>query len=161
MNTWRGDGPEPKLRLHTLGWVVAGIRALLIGLLIANGLLLLLVLRVIEKPLCGIKRPVTPWITQGVCRLTLFILGLSLQVSGTQMRSPGALVANHSSWLDILVLNSQARLYFVSKHEVSGWAGIGWLARATGTLFIRRKRSEARANEPIPAQPDTSCLDTK
>ncbi|MEL6701127.1 MAG: lysophospholipid acyltransferase family protein, partial [Pseudomonadota bacterium] len=32
---------------------------------------------------------------------------------------------------------------FVSKAEVAGWPGIGWLARATGTVFIERRRSEA------------------
>ena len=59
------------------------------------------------------------------------------------MRSPGAFVANHSSWLDIFVLNSCARVYFVSKAEVSAWPLIGWLARATGTVFIRRSRQDA------------------
>ncbi len=59
------------------------------------------------------------------------------------MAVPGALVANHSSWLDIFVLNAAEPVYFVSKAEVAGWPGIGWLARATGTLFIRRDPREA------------------
>ena len=49
-------------------------------------------------------------------------------------------VANHSSWLDILALGALGPLVFVSKAEVAGWPGIGWLARATGTLFVRRDR---------------------
>jgi 1-acyl-sn-glycerol-3-phosphate acyltransferase len=32
----------------------------------------------------------------------------------------------------------------VSKAEVSNWPGIGWLARATGTVFINRDRKEAQ-----------------
>ena len=55
------------------------------------------------------------------------------------MRGAGAMLANHSSWLDIFVLNAQAPMVFVAKSEVAGWPGIGWLARATGTLFIRRE----------------------
>jgi 1-acyl-sn-glycerol-3-phosphate acyltransferase len=55
----------------------------------------------------------------------------------------GAYVANHSSWLDILVLNASKRMYFVAKAEVAGWGGIGWLARGTGTVFVRRDRAEA------------------
>jgi 1-acyl-sn-glycerol-3-phosphate acyltransferase len=59
------------------------------------------------------------------------------------MAQAGAQVANHGSWLDVLVLNAGDRVYFVSKSEVSDWPGIGWLARATGTLFISRRAQEA------------------
>ncbi|WP_367998774.1 lysophospholipid acyltransferase family protein, partial [Photobacterium sanguinicancri] len=54
------------------------------------------------------------------------------------MKQHGAVVANHSSWLDIFALNARKRIYFVSKAEVAKWPGIGWLARATGTVFINR-----------------------
>jgi 1-acyl-sn-glycerol-3-phosphate acyltransferase len=58
-------------------------------------------------------------------------------------------VANHSSWLDIFALNARKRIYFVSKSEVARWPGIGWLARATGTVFINRQAKEARAQKDI------------
>jgi 1-acyl-sn-glycerol-3-phosphate acyltransferase len=58
-------------------------------------------------------------------------------------------VANHSSWLDIFTLNAAQRVYFVSKAEVAGWAAIGWLARATGTVFIARKGTEAKAQQEV------------
>jgi 1-acyl-sn-glycerol-3-phosphate acyltransferase len=32
---------------------------------------------------------------------------------------------------------------------VAGWAGIGWLARATGTVFITRKGAEAKAQRDL------------
>lgn len=60
------------------------------------------------------------------------------------MTQRGAVVANHSSWLDIFALNARKRVYFVSKAEVAKWPGIGWLARATGTVFIERNRKKAR-----------------
>ena len=63
--------------------------------------------------------------------------GPSLIVRGTPMTKRGAVVANHSSWLDIFSLNAAQRIYFVSKSEVAGWPGIGWLARATGTVVHR------------------------
>jgi len=87
---------------------------------------------------------VTPVITQVVCRTALVILGLRYQVRGTPMVERGAVVANHSSWLDIFTLNARKRIYFVSKSEVAGWPVIGWLARATGTVFINRDTREAR-----------------
>lgn len=65
------------------------------------------------------------------------------------MSQPGAVVANHSTWLDIFTLNAGKRIFFVSKAEVARWAGIGWLARATGTVFITRDRREARAQKAI------------
>jgi 1-acyl-sn-glycerol-3-phosphate acyltransferase len=54
-----------------------------------------------------------------------------------------AVVCNHGSWLDIFSLNAAKRIYFVSKSEVARWPGIGWLARATGTVFIERNRARA------------------
>jgi 1-acyl-sn-glycerol-3-phosphate acyltransferase len=61
------------------------------------------------------------------------------------MAAAGAMVANHSTWLDIFALNAQAPVVLASKAEVARWPGIGLLARATGTLFIRREsRSEVK-----------------
>ncbi len=34
-------------------------------------------------------------------------------------------------------------MVFVSKAEVANWAGIGWLARLTGTLFVERTARDA------------------
>ncbi|RME18453.1 MAG: 1-acyl-sn-glycerol-3-phosphate acyltransferase [Alphaproteobacteria bacterium] len=140
-----GSTPEP-VRITPMGWLRAILRGGLIVTVIALGLLLMLLLRLIERPLFGVSRPITPWITQTVCTLTLAILGLKLRLSGRQMRArKGAVVANHASWLDIFVLNARKRVYFVSKDEVADWPGIGWLAKATGTVFIRRDRREAAA----------------
>ena len=111
--------------------------------------MLLLALRLIEWPLFGTARPVTPFITQLVCRLAFPILGLGLTTRGAPMRQKGAVVANHASWLDIFALNAVQRGYFVAKSEVGGWAGIGWLARATGTVFIARKGTEAKRQQAL------------
>lgn len=125
------------------GLVLAVVRAAIIISVIAGGLALLLLLRLAERPLFGLRRPVTPWITQAVCKVTLAVLGLRVLVTGRPMRAPGALVANHASWLDIFVLNAMTRIYFVAKDDVARWPGIGVLARATGTLFIRRESRDA------------------
>jgi 1-acyl-sn-glycerol-3-phosphate acyltransferase len=52
-------------------------------------------------------------------------------------------VANHAGWLDIFTLNAVQRVYFVSKSEVAAWAGVGVLARVTGTVFIDRQARQA------------------
>jgi 1-acyl-sn-glycerol-3-phosphate acyltransferase len=61
-------------------------------------------------------------------------------------------VANHGSWLDIFTLNAAQRVYFVSKSEVRDWPGIGWLARATGTVFIERRTREAGVHRDMIAE---------
>ena len=120
------------------------VRAIPLAILVFGGLLILLLLRLVERPLFGLRRPVTPFITQFVCRTAFVVLGIRYITQGAPMQGAGAVVANHASWLDIFALNARKRIYFVSKSEVAGWPGIGWLARATGTVFIRRDRGELR-----------------
>lgn len=132
-----------------MGWLRVAVRGAAMGLVIYSGLLLLLVLRLIERPLFGQSRPWTPYITQAVCKLVFPILGLRLITRGTPMQLKGAVVANHSSWLDIFALNAVQRGYFVAKSEVERWAAIGWLARATGTVFVARKGTEAKRQQAL------------
>ncbi|MCB1339230.1 MAG: 1-acyl-sn-glycerol-3-phosphate acyltransferase [Maritimibacter sp.] len=148
---WPGDGtPLPETpKVSPLGWLRVALRGAVILVTILTGLVLMLFLRLAERPLFAPARPVTPWITQGVCSVTLWALGIRLTVTGDQMRENGAVVANHASWLDIFVLNARKRIYFVSKDEVAGWPGISWLAKATGTVFIRRDRREAGAQVEV------------
>lgn len=148
--TWRGeDPPEPPASITPLGWLRAGLRGVLLGAWVFGGLALHLALRLVERPIFGLHRPWTPAITCTVCRGAFLILRMGYEVQGTPLRSPGAAVANHGSWLDIFALNAPQRIYFVSKAEVADWPGIGWLARATGTVFITRKMKEAAAQAQL------------
>lgn len=147
--TWdSGDEPDPVI-ITPLGWVLIILRGGALIVLIAICLMLLLLIRLIERPLFGVRRPITPFITQFVCRNAFRILGMRFSTSGTLMRERGAVVANHVSWLDIFSLNARKRIYFVSKSEVAKWPGIGWLARATGTVFIDRDRKQARTQTEL------------
>src|SRR3569832_1870289 len=49
------------------------------------------------------------------------------------------LVANHISWLDILVVHAARHCRFVSKSEVKRWPLIGTLATGANTLNIERE----------------------
>ncbi len=140
--TWRGAAAPVHPPLSWVDWLRVVRRGAPLALLVFGGLVVLLLIRLVERPLCGLRRPVTPYVTQGVCRAAFVLLGLRYRMQGAPMRSPGAVVANHASWLDIFALNARKRIYFVSKSEVAGWPGIGWLARATGTVFIRRDRRD-------------------
>ncbi|NUB46573.1 1-acyl-sn-glycerol-3-phosphate acyltransferase [Fertoebacter nigrum] len=148
MSEWL-QRPAPYPPLSPSGWLRLVWRGGVLGGLTYGGLLLLLLVRLVERPLCGLERPVSPFITQFVCRSAFRILGIPLVRRGAPMRQPGAVVANHASWLDIFALNACQRVYFVSKSEVAGWPGIGWLARATGTVFIRRSGAEAKVQQAL------------
>ena len=73
-------------------------------------------------------------------RQMLGILGVQLVVRGTPPeRGPLLLVANHISWLDILVMNAAHPARFVSKADVKHWPVLG--ALITGST----RRSAAAA----------------
>lgn len=70
----------------------------------------------------------------------LNLLGIRLVVRGTPpARGPVLLVANHISWLDILVMHAARHCRFVSKAELRHWPLLGTLATGAGTLYIERE----------------------
>jgi 1-acyl-sn-glycerol-3-phosphate acyltransferase len=70
----------------------------------------------------------------------LTVLGVRLELRGRPpVHGPVLLVANHISWLDILVMHAARHCRFVSKADVRGWPLIGTLASAAGTLYIERQ----------------------
>lgn len=146
---WMSDDLPPNYQITPMGWVRVVVRGTAVGIVMFGCLAFLLGLRLIERPLFGQWRPVTPYITQFVCRVAFVLIGIGYNRIGIPMAGAGAVVANHTSWLDIFALNAGKRIYFVSKAEVAGWPGIGWLARATGTVFIARDRSQAVAQVKV------------
>src|SRR6056297_1923542 len=132
-----------------MGWLRLVLRGILLALLIALGVILMSLIRLAERPIHGVHRPWTPWITQIVSRAVFAILGMRHDVEGERMTRPGAVVSNHSSWLDIFALNARKRIYFVSKSEVASWPGIGLLAKITGTVFIARDPKQAKLQQTI------------
>jgi len=81
-------------------------------------------------------------------RLFLLLFGLRVTQSGTPPEpcEPALVLANHVSWLDIIVLGSLRPLSFVAKSEIAGWPVIGTLARLQRTVFIDRARRADTAN---------------
>ena len=70
----------------------------------------------------------------------LALLGVQLELRGRPPAAgPVLLVANHISWLDILVMNAARYCRFVSKSDVKRWPLIGTLATGGGTIYIERE----------------------
>jgi len=143
-HTWYGQDTPEFPAITPAGYVRIAIRGAVLGTLVFGCLGLLLLVRLFERPMFGVRRPVTPYITQFVCRNAFRVLGMGFRSRGQLMQTQGAVVSNHCSWLDIFALNARKRIYFVAKADVANWPGIGWLARATGTVFIERDRRRAR-----------------
>lgn len=73
-------------------------------------------------------------------RQMLAILGVELVVRGSPpTQGPVLLVANHISWLDILVMDAAQPARFVSKSDVKSWPVLGSLVTGAGTLYIERE----------------------
>lgn len=71
----------------------------------------------------------------------LRVLGIQLRTEGVFRPGAKLIVANHISWLDIMLVHAacpEAR--FVSKAEVRHWPLVGRLVDAAGTLYIERAR---------------------
>lgn len=148
--TWVGDADYPEFeKVSIFGYLLVTIRVLLLLAAFGFGALTLALIRLIEKPIFNLRRPITRRIPAIVSRLSLAIMGIRFRTTGTPMRGGGAIVANHSSWLDIFTLNAGNPLFFVSKSEVSGWPGIGQIAKIAGTVFINRDRKEAQAQRDM------------
>ncbi len=70
------------------------------------------------------------------------IMGLRIVVRGTPSTAKPTLFAvNHSSWLDITVIDCLIPVCFVAKQQVAGWPLFGTLARLQRTVFVERKRN--------------------
>jgi 1-acyl-sn-glycerol-3-phosphate acyltransferase len=66
------------------------------------------------------------------------VVGMRLAVHGTPPRAPFLLVANHLSYMDVLVLLSQLGCAFVAKREIAKWPVLGYLTRQMDAVFVER-----------------------
>ncbi|MGB0660770.1 MAG: lysophospholipid acyltransferase family protein [Mangrovicoccus sp.] len=150
--TWQSEDLPQYPKAPRFGRALAFGRGVAIAALFVLGMIVLLALRAVEWPLMRAKRPVSKYIPFLVCRAVLRILGISLQSEGMPCKSASLWVANHVSWLDIFMLNAMAPVIFVAKAEVANWPGIGWVARATGTIFISRDPKDSKVNARLIAR---------
>lgn len=64
--------------------------------------------------------------------------GMRVEISGTPLSSHVLFVANHMSWLDIMLIAGATGAAFVSKGDVARWPVIGWLSGLNNTIFVER-----------------------
>lgn len=119
-------------------------------LLLASVLLAPLLAMLFVNPLARRWRVGSTTLDQHAIRLwsrqILRVFGFRFRRRGEPL--PGAVmyVANHISWLDIVLLHSGRPVNFVAKSEIARWPLIGWLAARAGTIFHRRGNTRSLAS---------------
>jgi 1-acyl-sn-glycerol-3-phosphate acyltransferase len=77
----------------------------------------------------------------------LGVMGVEINIAPTSISICAAknqlLVANHVSWLDVLVIQALHPSVFVAKSEVRNWPLIGSMAQACGVVFVDRSSSSS------------------
>jgi 1-acyl-sn-glycerol-3-phosphate acyltransferase len=124
-------------------------RMILLALLVIIGIILTIIFLRNTVPARGLRSTIiTTWLG-----LVARIFGARIKTYGTAQTEKTLFVANHISWLDIMVLGGLVPVHFLSKLEVKHMPVIGWLATRAGTLYIHRgnKESASEASSDITA----------
>ncbi len=88
-----------------------------------------------------VKRPPTvqeraDWLHR-FCARVLRGFGVDLKVEG-RFPARGALISNHTGYVDIIVYSAMCPVVFCAKGEMESWPVLGWMAKMAGTVFVDR-----------------------
>lgn len=115
-------------------------------------------------------RQASPWprlFLAGIAR----IFGAVVEIRGRPLRQDVFFIANHLSWMDILVMAGATGTAFVAKDDVARTLVLGWLARLNNTVFVARTdrrsvvaqvdavRAAIEAHQPITIFPEGTTGD--
>ena len=98
----------------------------------------MLLVAAVVLPLLPSRR--VPPAARRAARALLGALGVRHVAAGRLASRRALVVANHVSWLDVVVLLAHLPARMLAKREVRGWPVVGRLAVAMGTVFIDRDR---------------------
>lgn len=81
-------------------------------------------------------------------RVLAWVFGMRITVHGELARKGGLLiVANHTSWLDIIAISTVTPLSFVGKSQIKNWGLFAVMAKMQETIFIERERRAKTAEQ--------------
>jgi lyso-ornithine lipid O-acyltransferase len=106
-------------------------------------LVLLLFLSLAPLQWVALRRhwPLRLWLPVALGRTLAALLRLDVVAKrAPPPQGPLLIVANHLSWLDIVVLCSVEPVCFLAKREVEAWPVVSVFARLQETVFVDRKR---------------------
>lgn len=100
-------------------------------------MLLALAVALVLHGLWRAARAPSPWPRVLLGRIAR-IAGARARIVGAPLRRDVVFVANHLSWLDILLIAGATGSAFVAKAELKGVPLVGWLCTLNNTLFVAR-----------------------
>lgn len=108
--------------------------------------LILPVMTVLRCAALGLRIPGRQRVLLHAARLACRCIGIRLHIVGERPRGgePRMFVANHVSWLDIVVLCATTPAFYIASADVRSWPLFGFMARIGETEFITQSRG-ARA----------------
>jgi lyso-ornithine lipid O-acyltransferase len=121
----------------------AWFRVILIVILLAIIILPHLVWRMFDA-----RSPFATWFLRG----SGWLAGAHVTVKGVPSTKDRLYIANHLSWLDILVLSGRTGTAFVAKADMESWPVFGWMADQNNTVYVKRGQTLDAHNQATSLQ---------
>ncbi len=120
------------------------IRFILTVLLLGLGVLPVIILSMIPVRYRGAR--LGPWLTYAISHIFNRIFNVRFTCTNQQamMQHHGIIVANHSSYMDVVAMVNAAPIRFLAAKEIHRQPVIGWFAVAQETVFVDRSNRESR-----------------
>ena len=83
---------------------------------------------------------------QGIARHLVRFLNIKIHRSGTPVDGNFLFIGNHQSYADPIIAATSLAFMPVAKAEVANWPLVGWGARITGILYVKRENKQSRAD---------------
>ncbi len=124
---------SPSIAKAETGSLGARARAWLRVALIVSLLLIIIVPHLLWR-VFNIRSPFATWFLRG----SGWVAGARVTVLGTPSKEDRLYIANHLSWLDILILSGRTGTAFVAKSDMENWPVFGWMANQNNTVYVKR-----------------------
>jgi 1-acyl-sn-glycerol-3-phosphate acyltransferase len=89
----------------------------------------------------------SPWPNRFLSAVA-WTMGARVEVKGSAVTRHTLIIANHTSWFDILILGGTLRSAFVAKDEL-GHGFLHWLADQNGTIYVKRSNVKGARDQAI------------
>lgn len=124
--------------LKTLRSVFRGLRLVFVCL---RHLIPLLIISAVKGH--SLKRALQ--VRKRFCNVALRVLNTELRIEGSPYDAgPAVFISNHRSYIDPLAALRDIKALPVAKAEVADWPLIGYAARATGIMYVKREDRSSR-----------------
>lgn len=84
-----------------------------------------------------LARQTSPW-PRLFTKVSRKLSGVAVSIKGAPCRTNVLYIANHVSWIDILLLAGETGSAFVAKADMAPWPVLGWMATLNNSVYVAR-----------------------